>query len=552
MEKDFIIRQTDEELQQLLNKVQTPDTAPRENSDELITSGAVFGALKGKQEKIENLPEILESVGRKTEEAISLTWQELKELRDDGNLKPGQWYRITDYMTTTTQLDTRSAGHQFDILVMAESVDVLSENAMAIQHTTDEDDYFHDAILEAWELKYCLDNDTDRFAWADAENGKGVIYQMKDEWGNQCPYDFKNIQFKRCYCELEEFDGNGCYLAIPGMTTGPDNDTLPAQEDDNFIWVYTFSCLASLDEDVADHPEQADASMGMFKTENEMQPDYGDSPRPSNNIMEPYFISQSIDDGPLLKVRALPNITFQQFFTDEYSYHCSENHISGACHDLSCRCKKFYNNNFSEANVEYCYFSGIYIQYNTFSGDVLYNTFSGNVGNNTFSGNLQRNTFSGYIYQNTFSGDVQRNTFSGYVWNNTFSGNVQYNTFSGDVRYNTFSGDVENNTFSGEVGNNTFSGYVRYNTFSGNVWYNTFSGYIYQNTFSGNLYESQILGKCQHLRFGQSGQNLQYIQQVGECVATSLTTVNVAADKKYLQVVTANSAGNIIVETPYA
>ena len=507
MEKDFIIRQTDEELQQLLDKVQTPDTAPRENSDKLLTSGAVFEALKGKQEKIENLPEILKSVGRKTDEALSLTWQELKELRDDGNLKPGQWYRITDYMTTTTQMDTRSAGHQYDVLVMAESDSVLSENALAVQHTSEADDYFHNAVCEAWELKYCLDNDTDRFAWADGVNGKGVVYQMKDEWGNQCPYDFKNIQFKRCYCELEEFDGNGCYLAIPGMTTGPDNDTLPAQEDDNFIWVYTFSCLASLDEDVADHPEQADASMGMFKTENEMQPDYGDSPRPSNNIMEPYFISQSIDDGPLLKVRALPNITFQQFFTDEYSYHCSENRISGACHDWSCRCKNFYNNNFSEAKVEYCYFSGIYIQYNTFSG---------NVGNNTFSGYVQYNTFSGDIYQNTFSGNVQRNTFSG------------------DIYQNTFSGDVENNTFSGDIYQNTFSGNVRY------------------NTFSGNLYESQILGKCQHLRFGQSGQNLQYIQQVGECVATSLTTVNVAADKKFLQVVTANSAGNIIVETPYA
>lgn len=368
MEKDFIIRQTDEELQQLLDKVQTPDTAPRENSDKLLTSGAVFEALEGKQEKIENLPEILKSVGKKTDEVLPVTWQDLKELRDNGDLRPGQWYRITDYMTTTSQLDTRSAGHQFDILVMADDNGVLSETALAIQHTTEENDYFHYARLEGWKLKYCLDNDTARFAWADPTNGKGVIYEMEDEWGNRCPYDFKNIQFKRCYCELEEFDGNGCYLAIPGMTTGPDNDTLPAQEDDNFIWVYTFSCLASLDENVADHPEQADASMGMFKTENEMQPDYGDSPRPSNNIMEPYFISQSIDDGPLLKVRALPNITFQQFFTDEYSYHCSENHISGACHDWSCRCKNFYNNNFSEAKVEYCYFSGIYIQYNTFSG----------------------------------------------------------------------------------------------------------------------------------------------------------------------------------------
>lgn len=55
--------------------------------------------------------------------------------------------------------------------------------------------YFKDCKLNTWELKYCFSNDIDRFDWADSENGKGVIYYMKDEWGNECPYDFKNIKF---------------------------------------------------------------------------------------------------------------------------------------------------------------------------------------------------------------------------------------------------------------------------------------------------------------------------------------------------------------------
>lgn len=53
------------------------------------------------------------------------------------------------------------------------------------------------ANIPAWKLKYCLDNDTTRFAWADEERGRGVIYWMKDEHNNECPYDFKNIQFRR-------------------------------------------------------------------------------------------------------------------------------------------------------------------------------------------------------------------------------------------------------------------------------------------------------------------------------------------------------------------
>lgn len=135
--------------------------------------------------------------------------------------------------------------------------------------------YFSDNDLSLWELKYCLDNDTSRFAWADNGDsicitnlqtpysngevlvrkpefdkyrdmddypyawatdadleheddtfviysaneiiidgeevynqdtgameiarvsgvGKGVIYYMKDEFNNECPYDFKNIKF---------------------------------------------------------------------------------------------------------------------------------------------------------------------------------------------------------------------------------------------------------------------------------------------------------------------------------------------------------------------
>ena len=54
---------------------------------------------------------------------------------------------------------------------------------------------FADCDVGAWELEYCLDNDATRFEWANASSGRGVIYRMVDEWGNDCPYDFKNIVF---------------------------------------------------------------------------------------------------------------------------------------------------------------------------------------------------------------------------------------------------------------------------------------------------------------------------------------------------------------------
>ena len=144
------------------------------------------------------------------------TYTDLVALRYDGDLIPGAQYRITDYITTTAQTDTRSAGHQFDIIVVADDVDKLNENARAVQH--EGDTYFANSKLESWKLKYCLDNDTSRFAWADSVNGKGVIYRMIDEFNNDVPYDFKNIQFKRKLTD-------GVHVPVLG------NDT----------WVYTFT-----------------------------------------------------------------------------------------------------------------------------------------------------------------------------------------------------------------------------------------------------------------------------------------------------------------------
>ena len=124
-----------------------------------------------------------------------VTHAELVALRDNGELVPGQRYRITDYTCTTKQPETHSAGHVFDIIVTADDVSTLNENARAVKHTGDT--YFSGSKLSTWKLKYCLDNDITRFAWADTESGKGVIYYLEDEFGNLAEYDFKNIQFKR-------------------------------------------------------------------------------------------------------------------------------------------------------------------------------------------------------------------------------------------------------------------------------------------------------------------------------------------------------------------
>lgn len=80
----------------------------------------------------------------------------------------GTFYRIDDYVTTTAQNNTLTAGNLFDVIVLALSPNTLSEEAYAVHSARDTDNYFANSNLAAWKIWYCLDNDTTRFAWAGA------------------------------------------------------------------------------------------------------------------------------------------------------------------------------------------------------------------------------------------------------------------------------------------------------------------------------------------------------------------------------------------------
>lgn len=180
------------------------------------------------------------------EQKRCVTYAALKNLRDNENLEAGQWYRITDFVTTVGSAysgTVQSAGHAFDILVFATSSSTLSETAFATQRSGDT--YFSNCKLDAWELKYCLDNDITRFAWANTSVGKGIIYYMKDEFGNSASYDFKNIQYKVSFVDsakctaLNAYNASGC----SSSATGNINLLLTSRN----TYYYTFSSTSGAD-----------------------------------------------------------------------------------------------------------------------------------------------------------------------------------------------------------------------------------------------------------------------------------------------------------------
>lgn len=119
---------------------------------------------------------------------INVTYSELVSLIGSSSLVQGNKYRITDYVTEFKSW--KSAGHQFDIVVEAITEDRISDKASAMLH--DGDIYFKNSRLSAWQIWYDINNDTSLFHEA-KEGGKGSIYRMIDEFGNDVFYDFKNL-----------------------------------------------------------------------------------------------------------------------------------------------------------------------------------------------------------------------------------------------------------------------------------------------------------------------------------------------------------------------
>lgn len=176
---------------------------------------------------------------------IVTTYDELVSLKNSGSLQTGAYYRITDYVTTTngssanTSEPSRSAGHQFDIVIQALGPSNLSEIGTCALH--EGDTYFATQNLSAWQIWYDINNDKTKYAWAVTDGtGKGVIYRMIDERQNDLPYDFKNIQFYRD-ASLSKYSliadrliaSDGYYYTISDTTSGTITDFSLASNDNN-------------------------------------------------------------------------------------------------------------------------------------------------------------------------------------------------------------------------------------------------------------------------------------------------------------------------------
>lgn len=462
---------------------------------------------------------LYEAKGKQYQE---ITWSALKTLRDNSQLIKGATYRITDFVTTTSQLNTQSANHPFDILVVADDVNVLNENAHVIKHSGDT--YFEKCNLSSWKIKYCLDNDANRFTWANTEevskiytdddlwfkssgtieidgatyylwynadfdsgeegatkgylatesqtplnnslvdvinietkkiitksystiiyslsSGKGVIYYMKDEFNNECPYDFKNIQFKRYRIahvyQTEPFDDWFCHeFTSFNQYLQPTDESFTSYIDVDsatFCWCFTFNDF-----------EDADASQPIDITLNttiniEDANGYGLENIAHDNVIKTLNVQQSIDEENLHMAQSLNNIVFTNYddestggvvnptFVTYYSVY--GNTFKENCHDITMS-KQCYGNELDIGNYNYIFGKRCFNNKIGMSSD-----------NNVFFIDCYNNIFGTNVYDNLFY------TFADNIIGNNFINSQMCGEYSAG---NVFGNDINNIVIQKEV-----------------------------------------------------------------------------------------------------
>ena len=343
-----------------------------------------------------------------------ITYSELKALRDGAKLVPGMQYRITDYACTTITQDTQSAGHVFDIIVTADDERTLNAKAGAMKH--EGDTYFAKSDLAKWQIWYDLNNDKTKYDWADETNGKGVIYRMIDEYGNDCPYDFKNIQFKRYKITSNHSSLDDKYIGIDGLDI--DGSTIPDKND--FKWFYTFSFVDS-DSTIKDtstiNPEETYKNYAGYNIIKCFI-------NPTNSIkLNNIVISDDIQDNTKLSCQnyfevGCANNTFRSGCTNnKFGDRCSGNGLGSGCT----------NNKFGDS-----------CNNNTFGTGCTGNAFKDSCTNNTFGTGCAGNAFKDSCTNNNFGNGCMSNTFEANCANNTFGANCANNTFKDYCTCNTF------------------------------------------------------------------------------------------------------------------
>ena len=381
-------------------------------------------------------------------EPIEILYSDLRELYNSGELLPKQEYKIIDYETTINDnIDYATViSHPFDIIVKAKNNHSLYEYAKASKKEND-DYYLED--LSKWELKYSLIGSS----WSKDfnTNGKGAIIWMKDSHGNECPYDFKQIAFKRykIISSVKSPDLIGSY-SISGV---------PEVEVDlnDYEYLYTFYDIFY---NPLKHTNVITDSSNSDGTGNSI------FDVPSNNVISEYI--QIVEELNNITIRGVSssNIFNNNCRNISLGTNCSHNEFSDSCRDIvfgeDCNYNKFFNTDKSDNGTNSIVFSnncscntfngiasliylnGSYTCNNEFGNDVSNIEILTNCSNNVFKSGCNDIALGEYSTFNTFGYSCTKIRLYGLIGIGMgYAKHMRYNNFGDGSKYYTLYHDYE-------------------------------------------------------------------------------------------------------------
>lgn len=402
---------------------------------------------------------------------VVTTHAELKAMRDAGKLTPGALYRITDYQCTTTQANTRSAGHQFDIVVLALSEDTLSEEAWAMPHAGDT--YFSAAKLHAWKLMYCLDNDKERFAWADDSVDEdvpesfianGVKYYRDSSHDvaldKKAPYAYKSLP--------------ASYIYVPTIVTSE-------TEEISINTYYNPPVLAS--------PTQITS----------FTPAHEGTGLPNGHGV----IYRMIDEFNNDIKYDFKNIQFKRKITDgQYDENGTETwcYTLNVWHENMCQDASIVGNTLPNDEG---FVNGVYD--NKFGCATAFNLYIEGV--NTFAYALGDNVVLSFDDSGVYYG-IYSNTIRNAFCNNTIGNEFYYNTIGNGFIGNTIGNGFICNNIGNDLSSNTIKNNFNNNMIGNSFTYNTIRN-IFGNNMIGNNFSNKTISDNTNIKnYGNSGVEL--------------------------------------------
>ena len=398
--------------------------------------------------------------------------------------------------------------------------------------------------------------------------GKGVIWEMEDEYNNLCSYDFKNIQFKRWLISSEKESPSEEECCFYGKYVGNLIEELPALPEGYYInpedskYLYRFSVIAA-DGSVEDNSLGIDltsAGMGIYHlcAENRARPNMNTSSF-GLDLNDDVFVAtcNSVDDmmnliqignvfGTMCKGNTFVNMTVENTFGNEcwfntFGNDCRYNSFGNYCYRNS-----FGNNCGSNSFGNSCY-------YNSFGNSCGGNSFGNDCWYNSFGNNCDSNSFGNYCYYNSFGNDCRYNSFGNDCDYNSFGNECYDNSFGNNCYRNSFGNYCYSNSFGNSCDNNSFGNDCDYNSFGNNCYSNSFGNGCQYNNILDNVQYITAFEGVRYVSIGSTSGTVQYAQVLnGTCGSSSsnMLQIDFAVGKNYTQIAGKNSAGELKIWVP--